>query len=207
MPWPANATTRAVAERLVAAHHATRWRYSFVSWALSEGCYCAITLGPRNPPIGDVAMPLVAERMYEIMQAIGMPKTDWPSGFRFQFLPLLSLPFGLLTGKDDQAVRLNDEVHLDEAELARIINFVCSAKDKVSELAGTVEQALDFAREKMPWHPAAIYAVPVGYKVIGRLQDCDAQLEACRAHVQSKDNPTFLQVYDRFAVQLREARW
>ncbi len=207
MTWPANATTRAVAEELVATHKAERWRHSFVSWSLSDDCYFSVALSPRNPPIGGVAMPRVAERMYEIMQIIGIPIEDWPRGFRFQFLPLLSLPLGRLISKDEQTVRLSDEVHLDAERMARIVDFVCSARDEVREMAGTVDRALDFARDKMPWHPACFYVLPVGYRIVGRLQDCESYLADCRARPQNQSSPSFLTLYDQFAGQLRKETW
>ena len=152
-------------------------------------------------------MPRVAERMYEIMRTIGVPAVDWPIGFQFQFLPLLSLPFRFLTGKDEAEVRLDDEAHLDAEKLEYIVDFVCTARNKAREIAGTVDQALDFARNRMPWDPGSIYTVPVGYRLIGRLQDCDNYLTDCRVQLRSKNNPAFLELYDRFADQLRKLTW
>lgn len=207
MTWSTNATTRAVAKELVAWHQAEHWQHKAVSWELSDGCYFCVVLGPGNPPIGGVAMPCVADRMYEILRNMGTPFEDWPDDFRFQFLTLFPLPLGFLTGKNERAVRLNDDVYSDSAGLARIVDFVCGAKDKVGEIAGTVDQALNLAREKMPWHPSSLYAVPVGYRVVGRLRDSESYLTDCRVHLQSGNNPEFLKMYDRFADQLRKAAW
>lgn len=207
MTWPANATTRAVAKALAASHQAEHWQHKAVSWELSDGCYFCVVLSPGNPPIGGVAMPRVANRMYEILRNMGTPFEDWPDGFRFEFLTLLSLPLGFLTGKNEGAVRLNDGIHLDSAGLARIVDFVCCAKDKVREIAGTVDQALDFAREKMPWDRNFLYVAPVGYRVVGRLQESEKYLTDCRVHLQSGNNPGLLKMYDRFADQLRKATW
>ena len=172
---------------------------------MSEDCRFSVVLGDGNPPIGGVALPTVAAQVMEKLSAIGLPQVIEKEKFAgWHMVPSLFLDFDGMTDRDrmDPSVRLSAEFHEDQEALGKIVDFVHLAAEKTRKHAGTVREALDYARNSTPAHPQYVFTIPVGYRLIGLARDADAYVAEHLTRLRGQNNQDFTKLYERFAAEL-----
>jgi hypothetical protein len=177
---------------------------------MSENCRFSVVLGDGNVPVGGVALPTVAVRVLETLKAIGAPQMIEEEAFPgWHMVPSLFLDFDHMTGRErmDPSLRLSAEIHDDQDSLRKIVTFVHLAGEKIRECAGTVRDALDFARNAASPHPQYAFVIPVGYRLIGLTGDADAYVAETLTRLHDHTNPELTKHYERFASELAKAAW
>lgn len=182
---------KAVAEELVKQRGAEHVRHEFVAWTLSEGCRAVFVLAPGQAPSGGICLPGVMTEVNAHLRPLGAPQPgDYDPTFPgWDFVPSFFVPFGFMLG------RLKPTANVQET-----VDYILRAEEFMREEAGTVGQALDFARDTMPFEQTPPFLIPVGYMSLGRTADAEAFMAACTEHFA---NGPMAQTYARFVERIR----
>jgi hypothetical protein len=95
---------------------------------------------------------------------------------------------------------------LDPKSTDAILDALFFAERVLIEQAGTLEAFVEFCRHRLPQHPAMPWALPVAYATLGRWDEGEEYIAACRKFYAAEKEPLLVATYDRFIREVRADR-